>query len=367
MSVHDRWDGARSGPGRRWEVRWRQGGKQRKQRFVSRTAAYNFDAKRRIDPHVAEHRPQLTVAEMVQAYLSGIGGLRPKTQDAYRYDAGQAVATFGDRLAAGVRTSEVRAWVAREGVSASVRSRSLQLLRRCYRLAMADRLLTLDPTEGVAMPKLRRADQRFLSWPELEALAEACDDYAPLVLLLGTTGLRLGEALGLEQGDLDRARRRIRVRRSWSVSSEGRELGPTKGSKAREVPLAASVLAVMPDRIGPLFVGARGDRLDPHSWRSRVFKQGALAAGLGDMHPHELRHTAASLAIASGADVKAVQRMLGHSSAAMTLDLYGHLWDAQLDTVADRMEEARGRASVTPIKGAVGAHDVAERRVKGAR
>lgn len=57
-------------------------------------------------------------------------------------------------------------------------------------------------------------------------------------------------------------------------------------------------------------------------------------------HPHELRHTAASLAIASGADVKVVQLMLGHKTATMTLDLYGHLFPDKLDELADRLDDA---------------------------
>jgi integrase len=61
-------------------------------------------------------------------------------------------------------------------------------------------------------------------------------------------------------------------------------------------------------------------------------------------HPHELRHTAASLAIASGADVKVIQQMLGHKSATMTLDLYGHLFGDRLDVVADAMDSARASA-----------------------
>jgi len=64
--------------------------------------------------------------------------------------------------------------------------------------------------------------------------------------------------------------------------------------------------------------------------------------------PHELRHTAASLAISSGANVKAVQSMLGHASAAMTLDRYSHLFDDVLETVADRLDEARQWTLVPP-------------------
>lgn len=57
------------------------------------------------------------------------------------------------------------------------------------------------------------------------------------------------------------------------------------------------------------------------------------------MRPHDLRHTCASLAIAAGADVKVLQRMLGHSSAVLTLDRYGHLFPGQAESVADRLDE----------------------------
>jgi hypothetical protein len=72
-----------------------------------------------------------------------------------------------------------------------------------------------------------------------------------------------------------------------------------------------------------------------------AFDEAATGIGLPGLHPHELRHTAASLAIASGANVKVVQQMLGHKSATMTLDQYGHLFGDQLDEVADRMDAAR--------------------------
>ena len=72
--------------------------------------------------------------------------------------------------------------------------------------------------------------------------------------------------------------------------------------------------------------------------RSQTFQRAALTeaaktVGLPGFHPHELRHTAASLAIASGADIMVVQQMLGHKSATMTLDQYGHLFGDRLDAV----------------------------------
>jgi Phage integrase family len=76
------------------------------------------------------------------------------------------------------------------------------------------------------------------------------------------------------------------------------------------------------------------------NFRRDVFDAAAAAAGLGGLTPHELRHTAASLAVSAGANVKAVQRMLGHASAAMTLDVYSGLFDGDLDGVAAAMDAA---------------------------
>lgn len=71
------------------------------------------------------------------------------------------------------------------------------------------------------------------------------------------------------------------------------------------------------------------------------FKTALRTAGIPQMTPHDLRHTAASLAISAGANVKAVQRMLGHASAAMTLGTYADLFDDDLDAVAKALDKAR--------------------------
>ncbi len=89
--------------------------------------------------------------------------------------------------------------------------------------------------------------------------------------------------------------------------------------------------------------------------RAPVFRAGfgaaAKAIGIPGLHPHELRHTAASLAIASGADVKVVQQMLGHSSAAMTMDVYGHLFHDRLDVVSDALDNACTEAAKAAEEG----------------
>lgn len=76
------------------------------------------------------------------------------------------------------------------------------------------------------------------------------------------------------------------------------------------------------------------------NFRRSTFNRAVDQVGPAGFHPHELRHTAASLAIASGADVKIVQQMLGHKTATMTLDLYGHLFPDRLDEIVDRLDRA---------------------------
>lgn len=76
------------------------------------------------------------------------------------------------------------------------------------------------------------------------------------------------------------------------------------------------------------------------------------------MTPHDLRHTAASLAVSAGGNVKAIQRMLGHSSAAMTLDVYADLFDDDLDTLASALNDARSKSR--PIDGNSGTSEVRE-------
>ncbi|WP_258308904.1 tyrosine-type recombinase/integrase [Streptomyces sp. NWU339] len=81
------------------------------------------------------------------------------------------------------------------------------------------------------------------------------------------------------------------------------------------------------------------------NFRQRFFAPAVAKAGLGHLRltPHKLRHTAASLAIASGADVNVVQSMLGHKSATLTLDTYGHLFPDRLDEVSKKMHKRRSK------------------------
>jgi integrase-like protein len=149
-------------------------------------------------------------------------------------------------------------------------------------------------------------------------------------------------------------------------------LGTPKTHHQRTVPLPAVLLEALarrcegkqPDDL--LVTTASGTALRLRNWRRAVWDPAVRAAGLSDVTPHDLRHTAASLAVASGANVKSVQRMLGHASAAMTLDVYSGLFDDDLTALADRMDAA-ARAAEEARVGAVWARAPVEPSGKGKR
>ena len=88
-----------------------------------------------------------------------------------------------------------------------------------------------------------------------------------------------------------------------------------------------------------VFTTWRGKPLRNLNFRRDVFDKAAEDAHLGKLTPHGLRHTAASLAVSAGANVEAMQRMLGHASAAMTLDVYSGLFDDDLDGVTAKLDQ----------------------------
>lgn len=107
---------------------------------------------------------------------------------------------------------------------------------------------------------------------------------------------------------------------------------------------------------GLVFPAPEGGYLRLENFHKRAWNPAIAAAGVAPLRLHDLRHTCASLAIAAGADVKVLQRMMGHASAALTLDRYGHLMPGQARSVADRLDEMARRARpiadapVTPLR-----------------
>jgi integrase len=163
---------------------------------------------------------------------------------------------------------------------------------------------------------------------------------------LAYCGLRWGELGALKVKRIDLARRRIEMVQSVVEVDGLLNWGVPKGHEPRSVPIPALVADGLRDRVADrtpddvVFTGPRGGGvLRNRVFRRAGFDRAAEAVGVDGLVSHELRHTAASLAVSSGANVKAVERMLGHASAALTLDTFADLFDDDRDAVAERLDQ----------------------------
>jgi integrase len=160
--------------------------------------------------------------------------------------------------------------------------------------------------------------------------------------------------------DFDMLRRRVNVSRSVTEFN-GLVWSTPKTHERRSVPFPAaladglSALMVGKGRDALVFTTPGGDVLRVSSWRKRFFAPAVATCQKADdsfptITPHDLRHSAASLAVSAGANVKAIQRMLGHARASMTLDVYADLFDDDLDDVADSLDVAIRSAAAVPLR-----------------
>jgi integrase len=319
--------------------------------------------------YVAPSLGRVTVGELGPAWLDRARGhMKPSGyrcyESAWRVHVEPA---WGNRKISDVRYSDVQAWIGqlagRRG--ASVVKTAYSVLARILDDAVRDRILAVNPARGVKLPKRAPRHNVYLTVEQLHALAAESGRYRSLVYLLGVGGCRWGEAAALRVCDVDFLRRRVVLHRNAVMISTKVVVGSLKSNHNRTVVLPAFVvdaLAVTAKGKGRedlLWSTAAGGYLGPPSpttsWLAYAVARCQKAAdearakeSRNDEEPttpvfprvtaHALRHTAASLAISSGANVKVVQRMLGHASAAMTLDVYADLFDSDLDSVADRME-----------------------------
>ena len=219
----------------------------------------------------------------------------------------------------------------REGVGRQTQARALSSVRGLLKFACREGLIDENPAASVRTPKQSRKLPRHLRPGEIETLIEAAGGDEPLGLrdraileLLYATGLRVGELVSLDWGDLDLEGRFLRV-----VGKGGKERMVPFGRLAAEA--LGAWLAVWDDARQPvagddepIFLNKNGTRLSDRSIRrilDRYTEDAALAAGV---HPHTLRHTFATHLLEGGADLRSIQELLGHSSLSTT-QKYTHL------------------------------------------
>lgn len=370
---------------RLWRVRWRVGSREHTKRGFARKGdadryAANITKTLFDGTYIDPATGHITVGFLANDWLSNKKAVvKTKYFDTLEGAWRNHVApVWANREIGGIRKSEVQRWISdmvgvkRErqyakdttGYSVSVITRNYTILKGILDMAVEDGLIVRNPCQNVAMPKRPITERVYLTPEQLIRLANHSGRYRTLVLVLGTCGLRWGEAAGLKVKNVDFKNRRLHIVETWERSGNKRYSSSTKNHERRDVPVCDLTLDALRDQCKGkhpndlVFTDSDGEHIreqiaSVHAKRSDSFQwlgNAIVDSGVPKLTCHDLRHTAASIAVSSGANVKALQRMLGHKSAKQTLDRYAGLFDMDLNQVAinvGRVMDAASRHSDT--------------------
>ena len=288
--------------------------------------------------------------ETTRSYRSDLRQLATFLAQARPSPQAQPMVAIGD-----VTTDSLRAylqWLDRKGEKASSLGRKLACLRSFFRFHVREGTVDKNPADGIRSPKLPKTLPQVLTKDDANVLMEFPVGQTPLSLrdraileTLYSTGARVSEAVALNLGDLNRSDGLVHLR--------------GKGRKERIVPVgdvalqaihayrASLTQATADDRPAtPLFLNHRGGRLTARSVARLVARYSSRLAG-GAVSPHALRHSYATHLLDEGADLRAIQELLGHASLSTT-QKYTHLATDQLMAVYDRAHPRARSAKTTP-------------------
>jgi integrase len=356
-----------------WRAHWRDpDGKQRNRSFERKIDAQRFltgvEQSKLVGSYIDPGRAMVTVGALADQWLAGKVNLKATTRARYASALEVHVRPrWGSVPLARVLHGDIQSWLAGLAASgqagASVR-KAYGVLSAVLGLAVKDRRLPSNPAEGVDLPRVVERGKKYLTAVQVEQLADAAASlptnrprratdsafaqYRLVVLVLAYCGLRWSEVAALRVGRVDLMRRRLDLAEAVTEVDGARLVwGTPKSHEARSVPLPRFLVEDLARHVAGkaagdlVFTSPDGEVMRNRNARRAWFDRAAAAIGEPGLTPHEMRHTAASLAVSAGANVKAVQRMLGHASAAMTLDIYADLFDDDLDAVADRLDAVR--------------------------
>ncbi len=351
-----------------WDVteeRWRQ---------RSATFGLAAEAEAWVDVAKMEHRKtpgyRPPTHERLRDYLprwleSVVPQVRATTVRSYRQMLAHSITASGDvplDALTPLDCQRVVTHVLAAGRSPRTARYAFVVLRHALKDAVDWGLISVNPADRAKPPRTPRTELVVPTATEAQALVSAAEEdrFYALWALLAVTGLRLGEALGLQWSDLDLARQRLVVRRTLSGGGGRKRLEPPKTDRgARTVALDSWLIGVLADHRARqredqaaadtewastdfVFTTRRGTWLD-HSNIHRAYKAALARAGLPTrFRVHDLRHAMATAWLAGGVNPKIVSERLGHASVAFTLQVYGHvLPDAQGDA-AEQMAHSWG-------------------------
>lgn len=277
--------------------------------------------------------------------------LRATTRQNYRMASRHFLNTFGSWPVAKIEHADVAEWV--NELSETKGPETVRYAHRVLCLVldygMRTRRLGSNVARGVRLPARPPSRERILTMPEVEALAEKLHEEGDLVLAMALLGLRWSELAALKVVNVDLTRSRVRiVERATEVGGRMDVSAPKSRASNRTVAIPPSLRGVLEERTrgkapsALVFPAPDGGYLRNGNWRLRSrWREATEELGLTGVTPHDLRRTFGSLARSAGADLRYIQRAMGHESITTTARIYAHLYDDELDSVAAALDSLR--------------------------
>lgn len=350
----------RHGQGQRWQAVWAEpDGTRKRKSFDTKDAAQahldSVNHATRAGTYVSADSGRIPVSAWARTWLASqthlkAGGLNTVTGNVTKH----ILPRWGSADLVDITRAQVQAWVNDLTVAPATVHRIHGTFLKLMQAAVDERRIITNPARGVNLPRGEAREHRYLTVPEVDALiAVMLPQHRPITKCLAWTGMRFGEAAELRVKDINVKAKTAFVTRSVSLTTGTPVVSsPKTKTSRRAVPLPAEVLADVTEsmegksRDALIYPTVQGKQFRKDNY-ARAFKIACAKVGLEGVRPHDLRHTAVSIAVAAGASVKLVQRMVGHTSAAITLDVYAGLFEQDLSVITDRVDEliARERAS----------------------
>ncbi|MBD0740553.1 tyrosine-type recombinase/integrase [Streptomyces sp. CBMA29] len=334
-------------PNGKWRARYRDpNGKEHSRHFDRKV-----DAQRWLD--------EVTASVLTGQYVDPKSAKRPFKEYAEQWRSSQphrpstaraveqhlrchAYPAWDGRTLGGIKPGDIQSWITglttTHGLAASTARTVFNTVNAVFTAAVRDRMISNNPCTGAKLPTVPRKRIVPLTVPQVRNLAgQIAPPYKGLVLLTAATGLRPGEVFGLQRRHLDLSQAALTVDQQVQQTKHGVFVGPPKTDRSyRVVPLPKMAADAMKAHLkvfpapGPqdwLFTAPQGGAVAYNEFMKRVWRPACRKAGIPDgIGPHALRHHYASLLIKHGESVKTVSERLGHTNAAMTLNIYTHLW-----------------------------------------
>jgi integrase len=355
----------------RWEARYRDiAGHQRTRTFPSRADAKAWLAEtetdiRRgswIDPTMASTKIGVLAEHWLKAtHTKRVGSI---VRDRSILNT-HILPVLGDRGVGSVTRAEVQQlvndWAAHAAASTVVRQYAC--LRALFSYAEECELIPRSPCRNIRVPEAHPRDSLILDDDQITQLGDALGHYRPM-LYLALLGLRWGEIAGLRVGDVDFLRGSLTVTRQRTRGEKGRmvEHDPKTRAGRRSLSLPAWMTKMLADHLAQrsltgdapdvlLFASPKGEPLHYSNWRRNCWIPARDAAGLGELTFHDLKHTAATLLVEEGVDVKTAQSRLGHANPQTTLRIYAQVTEradrSAADKIGERLRPGQAQAAQT--------------------